>query len=132
MPREFLLLAVSIIAWVIFGAIIGGVGTLILNYTWVIDVVFYGAVVGAVIGLGIGLLGLVVAFIVRSREVIIWIIGSSIVGAIVGFGIVIVVGSYPTRTQADLGFITLGAAGLGVGGSLGILVGIGIWKSRLG
>lgn len=69
MPRKFLLLAVSIIAWVIFGAIIGGVGALILNYTWVINVMFYGAV----IGLGIGLLGLVVAFIVRSREVIIWI-----------------------------------------------------------
>jgi hypothetical protein len=123
MQRGFLLLAIAVIVWLTFGAVIGGLSAVILGYTWVIDVITYGAIIGAFVGLGIGLIGLIVAFVLRSREVIIWMIGGSIIGAIIGFSIVIIIGGYPTRTQADLSFISLGPVGLATGGLLGTVVG---------
>ena len=130
MQRKFLLFFGAVIAWLIFGAIIGGLGAVIVGYTWVIDVMIYGAIIGAFVGLGIGLIGLIIESILRSREVIIWMTGGSIIGAIIGFGIVIIIGSYPTRTQADLSFISWGPAGLAIGGFSGTIVGVNLWKSR--
>ena len=62
---------------------------------------------------------------------IIWIIGGSIIGAVTGFGVVIVDGGYPTRNNADLSLINVGPVRLAIGGLLGTVVGIIIWKSRL-
>lgn len=70
------------------------------------------------------------ASILRSRKVIIWMTGGSIIGAIIGFGIVIIIGGYPTRTQADLSFIAWGSAGLAIGGFSGAIVGVNLWKSH--
>lgn len=130
MQRKFLLFFGAVIAWLIFGAIIGGIGAVIVGYTWLVNVMICGAIIGAFVGFCIGLIGLIIASILRSREVIIWMTGGSIIGAVIGFGIVIIIGGYPTRTQADLSFIAWGPAGLAIGGFSGTIVGVNLWKSH--
>jgi len=137
MQRNFVLFLGAVIAWTIFGAIIAVISAVIvLGATWSnwgiwgVDALILGAFVGATVGLVIGVNGLIVASVLRSGEVIIWMTGGSILGALIGFALVIIMGGYPTRSQADLGFITFGPAGLGIGGLLGSLVSITIFKAR--
>jgi hypothetical protein len=120
----------GIIVWVAFGALIGGLGASIVSYTWVMSVVGYGAAVGFVAGLIISLTGLAMASLVRSKNIIPWVIFSSIFGSIIGFKAIILFGGYPTKTQADLSFLALAPMGLTIGALLGILLGGGIWKYR--
>ncbi|QIR40461.1 hypothetical protein HCG51_29740 [Tolypothrix sp. PCC 7910] len=120
----------GIVLWLSFGAIIGGVGAWIVSYTWVLNVVGYGAVMGSVVGLIVSLVGLAIASQMRSINVMLWVIFGSIVGAIIGFKAVILYGGYPNRTQADLSFVTLAPTGLLIGALLGILLAVGIWKYR--
>jgi len=130
MLRNLVLFLGAVIAWVIFGAIIGAISSVIVGYSWVTNAMILGTFVGTIVGFVIGVNGLIVASVLRAREVIIWMTAGSIIGEIIGFGLVIVMGGYPTRSQADLGFITFGPAGLALGGLLGSLVGITVFKAR--
>jgi hypothetical protein len=120
----------GIILWVVFGTLIGGLGASIVNYTWVISVVGYGAIIGFVAGLVVSLIGLAIASLVRSQNIILWVIFGSIIGSSIGFKAVILIGGYPQRSQADLSFLTFAPIGLLIGAILGIFIGLGIWKFR--
>ncbi len=121
---------VGILLWSSFGALIAGWGAMIVSYTWVISVAAYGAGIGAMSGFIITSLGLLISARVRSQDTILWVLLGSIVGATIGFISTIVFGGYPKRTQADLSFLTLAPTGLLIGAVVGIIVAVGIWKSR--
>ncbi len=128
--RNIALFLGAVIAWTIFGAIIGAISSVIIGYSWIANAMIPGAALGAFIGLGIGIIGLAAAGTQRSRQVFTWVVGGSIIGAIIGFGTVIIVGSFPRRSQADLSFIGLAPLGVILGGFSGVAVGINRWKSR--
>jgi hypothetical protein len=120
----------GILLWVGFGALIAGLGAMIVRYTWVLSVVGYGATIGAMSGFIVTSLGLAIAARVRSQDVIVWVLLGSIVGAGIGFKSVILFGGYPKGTQADLSFLLLAPMGLAIGTLLGIIIAVGIWKFR--
>jgi hypothetical protein len=120
----------GILLWVGFGALIAGFGAMIVKYTWVFSVAGYGAVIGAMSGFIITSLSLLISARVRSPNVILWVLLGSIIGAVLGFISVIVFGGYPKGTQADLSFLLFAPMGLVIGTLLGIVVAVGIWKSR--
>ncbi|BAY07793.1 hypothetical protein [Calothrix sp. NIES-2098] len=120
----------GILLWVGFGALIGGLGAMIVRYTWVLSVVGYGAAIGAMSGFIVTSLGLAIAARVRSPDVIVWILLGSIVGAGIGFKSVVFFGHYPHGSQADLSFLRFAPIGLAIGTLLGIVFAIGIWKSQ--
>lgn len=128
--RKIFWFILGILLWVAFGGLIGGIGASIVSYTWVMSVVGYGAVIGFVSGLIVSLIALAIASLVRSKNVMLWVIFGSIIGSSIGFKAVILIGSYPQRSQADLSFITFAPVGLMIGAILGILLGVGIWKYR--
>lgn len=120
----------GIVLWVSFGALIAGLGAMIVKYTWVLSVAGHGAVIGAMSGFIITSLGLLISARVRSPDVILWVVLGSIVGAGIGFVSVIVFGGYPKGTQADLSFLLFAPIGLAIGTLLGIVIAFGIWKYR--
>ncbi|MBD2450032.1 hypothetical protein H6G76_23285 [Nostoc sp. FACHB-152] len=120
----------EILLWVVFGALIGGLGASIVNYTSVISVIGYRAVIVSVVGLVVSLIGLAIASLVRSKNIMRWVILGSITGSSMGFQTGILIGGYPQRSQADLSFITFASIGLIISAILRILMGVGICKYR--
>lgn len=130
MQTKLFFFLLGIFLWLGFGALIAGLGALIISYTWIIPVVGYGAVIGFVTGLIIGLMALAVSSWLKSKNVMLWMLLGSIIGGSIGFGGIIVFGGYPKGNQGDLSFLALAPMGLFIGALLGILVGVGIWKYR--
>jgi hypothetical protein len=130
MQTKFFWFIVGILLWVSFGGLIGGLGAMIVSYTWVLSVVGYGAAIGTMSGFIVTSLGLLISARVRSQDVILWVLLGSIVGASIGFISVILFGGYPKGSQADLSFVLLAPTGLAIGTVLGIAIAFGIWKYR--
>ncbi|MDZ8049872.1 MAG: hypothetical protein RMX68_033690 [Aulosira sp. ZfuVER01] len=120
----------GILLWLGFGALIAGLGAMIVKYTWVLSIVGYGAAIGAMSGFIITSLGLAIAARVRSQDVIVWVVLGSIVGAGIGFKSVVLFGHYPTGSQADLSFLLFAPMAVGIGTLLGIVFALGMWKFR--
>jgi hypothetical protein len=130
MQNKFFLFILGILLWIGFGAIIGSLSAHIISYTWVAQSALFGAAIGLIAGLIVGLAALSASSRFRFNAVMVWMLAGSLLGAGLGFNGVILLGGYPNRSQADLSFIALAPVGLAAGAGLGTLAGLLIWKYR--
>lgn len=130
MQNKFPLFILGILLWVGFGAIMGSLSANIISYTWIAQSALFGAAIGLIAGLVVGLAALSAYSRFRLNGVMIWMLGGSLLGASLGFIGVILYGGYPDRSQADLSFIFLAPAGLAAGAVVGTLAGLLIWQYR--
>jgi hypothetical protein len=130
MQNKFFLFILGILLWIGFGAIIGSLSTHIISYTWVAQSALFGAAIGFIAGLIVGLAALSASARFRFSAVMVWMLAGSLLGASLGFNGVVLLGGYPNRSQADLSFIALAPVGLAAGAVLGTLTGLLIWKYR--
>ncbi len=128
MRMYVLFFILGIILWTGFGAILGGLGALLSGYTWVWQDVGYGTLGGAILGFFLSLIGLTLSSWLSSPEISLWLVVGTIFGAVLGVVGFILIGGFPTRTQADLMIVTMGPIIVIIGAIVGAIASLITWK----
>lgn len=122
----FFILGMSL--WTGFGAILGGLGAKLLNYTWVWQAVGYGTLSGAILGFFLSLTGLTLGSWLSSQEISLWLVVGALIGAVLGIVGLMLFGEYPTNTQADLVMVSMGPPTVIIGAIVGAIASLVTWK----
>jgi hypothetical protein len=123
-----LFFVLGIILWTGFGAILGGLGAKLLNYTWVWQAVGYGTLSGAILGFFLSLTGLTLSSWLSSPEISLRLVVGALFGAVLGVVGLMLIGGYPTGTQADLMIVTMGPIIVIIGAIVGAIASLITWK----
>lgn len=118
----------GMILWIGFGALLGGLGAKLLNYSWLWQAVGYGALSGAIGGILLSLTGLTLSSWLSSQNISLWLVIGSLVGAVLGVVGLMLVGGYPTGTQADLIMVSMAPPTVVIGAIVGAISSLVTWK----
>jgi hypothetical protein len=122
----FFVLGMSL--WTGFGAILGGLGAKLLNYTWVWQAVGYGTLSGAILGFFLSLTGLTLSSWLSSPKISLWLVVGALFGAVLGVVGLMLIGGYPTGTQADLVMAVMAPPTAIIGAIVGAIASLVTWK----
>ena len=122
----FFVLGISL--WTGFGAILGGLGAKLLNYTWVWQAVGYGTLNGAILGFFLSLTGLTLSSWLSSPEISLQLVVGALFGAVLGVVGLMLIGGYPTGTQADLVMVSMTPPTAIIGAIVGAIASLVTWK----
>ncbi len=114
--------------WTGFGAILGGLGAKLLNYTWVWQAVGYGTLSGAILGFFLSLTGLTLSSWLSSPKISLWLVVGALFGAVLGIVGLMLIGGYPTGTQADLVMVSMTPPTAIIGAIVGAIASLVTWK----
>ncbi len=123
-----LFFVLGIILWTGFGAILGGLGAKLLNYTWVWQAVGYGTLSGAILGFFLSLTGLTLSSWLSSPEISLRLVVGALFGAVLGVVGLMLIGGYPTGTQADLVMVSMTPPTAIIGAIVGAIASLVTWK----
>jgi hypothetical protein len=123
-----LFFVLGIILWTGFGAILGGLGAKLLNYTWVWQAVGYGTLSGAILGFFLSLTGLTLSSWLSSPKISLWLVVGALFGAVLGVVGLMLIGGYPTGTQADLVMVSMTPPTAIIGAIVGAIASLVTWK----
>ncbi len=122
----FFILGMSI--WTGFGALFGGLGAKLLHYTWVWQAVGYGTLSGAILGFLLSLIGYALSSRLSSPKISLWLVVGALFGAILGVVGLMLIGGYPTNTQADLVMVSMTPPTVIIGAIVGAIANLVTWK----
>jgi hypothetical protein len=123
----FFILGMSL--WTGLGAILGGLGAKLLNYTWLWQAVGYGTLSGALLGFLLSLTGLSLSSWLSSPEISLWLVVGALFGAVLGVVGLMLIGGYPTGTQADLVMAVMAPKIVMIGAIVGAIASLVTWKA---
>lgn len=125
MQNPFALLAIALLSWILFGTFVLAPGIFfILKYGFFWRAIALGMVLGAFIGLLVGIVTTAVAKQTRSLKQFRSGLAGSIGGAALSITAVLWLGGFPKGTEADLALLLLCPLALTVGAGAGTLGGL--------
>lgn len=122
----FFILGMSI--WTGFGALLGGLGAKLLNYTWVWQAVGYGTLSGVILGFLLSLTGYALSSRLSSPEISLWVVVGALLGSALGVVGLMLMGGFPTRTQADLVMAVMAPQIVVIGAIVGAIASLIAWR----
>lgn len=114
--------------WTGFGAILGGLGAKLFNYSWLWQAVGYGTLSGAILGFLLSLTGYALSSWLSSPQISLWLVVGALFGAVLGVAGWMLIGGYPTGTQADLVMVSMTPPTVIIGAIVGGIASLVTWK----
>lgn len=122
----FFILGMSL--WTGFGALLGGLGAKLLNYTWVWQAVGYGTLSGVILGFLLSLTGYALSSRLSSPEISLWVVVGALLGSVLGVVGLMLIGGFPTKTQADLVMAVMAPQIVVIGAIVGAIASLIAWR----
>lgn len=131
MLNRYWLVAIALLTWTLLGMLVVILAAhFVLNYGQIQNALFFGACLGAVIGLTVGVIGVSPIVSANRISAFRWALVGSMIGAAIAVGLLFGIGDFPKQTQADLSLVLLGPASLALGSLVGLFSAVCLWRFR--